>query len=153
MQLFKMMIRRHATELGNLTKKTSSRKVIVRFVNYKYCKKALINKRKFTHINSETKYNFSKNNTFFINENLTRTNKSIVFCGRKLKLNGEIHSCYTRNGIVHIKKTEHLKALKVYHINLLYDTFPEFEFFQGDGSEFFRDGQQLSCLIFVFIIS
>ena len=61
-------------KIGKSNKKTSSKKTIVRFVNCKYCKKALINRRKLININSETKYNFSKNNKIFINENLTRTN-------------------------------------------------------------------------------
>ena len=87
-----MVISRHAIELGNLTKKTSSKKTIARFVNRKYCKKALINRRKLINFNSETKYNFSKNNKIFINENLTRTNKSIALCGRNLKRNDKIHS-------------------------------------------------------------
>ena len=56
-------------------------------------------------INSETKFNFSKNNKIFINENLTVTNESVVLCGRKLKWNGETHSSYTRDGIINIKKT------------------------------------------------
>ena len=67
--------------------KTSSKKTIVRFVNRKYCKKALINRKKLVNINSETKCNFSKNNKIFINENLTRTNESIAFCSRKLNRN------------------------------------------------------------------
>ena len=62
MKLLKMVISRHATELRNLTKKSSSKKAIVRFVSCKYCKKALINRRNLININSETKYNFSKNN-------------------------------------------------------------------------------------------
>ena len=75
----------------------------------------------------------------FINENLTRTNESIAFCSRKLKRNGQIHSCYTRDGIFHIKKNEHSKALKVHHTRFLYDAFPDFEFFEDDGSELFHD--------------
>ena len=45
--------------IGKSDKKTSSKKTIVRFVNGKYCKKALINRKKLVNINSETKYNFS----------------------------------------------------------------------------------------------
>ena len=140
MFLFKMVILRHATELGNLIKKTSSKKNIVRFVNQKYCKKALINRKKLVNINSEAKCNFSKNSKIFINENLTRTNESIAFCCRKLKRNGQIHSCYTRDGIVHIKKkNKHSKALKVLHMSFLYDAFSDFEFFEDDGSKLFHD--------------
>ena len=75
------------------------------------------------------KYNFSRNNKIFINKNLTCANESIAFCGRKLKRNSKIHSCFSRDGIVFIKKTEELKAFKVHHMNVLYDAFPEFDFF------------------------
>ena len=81
----------------------------------------------------------AKNNKILINENLTRTNESIVLCGRKLKRNGQIRSCYTKDGIAHIKKNEHSKTLKVHHMSLLHDAFPDFEFFEDDGSELFHD--------------
>ena len=77
--------------IGKSDRKTSSKKTIVRFINHKYWKKALINKKKLRNVNSETKYNFSRNNQIFINENLTRSNESLAFCGRKLKKNGLIH--------------------------------------------------------------
>ena len=82
------------------------------------------------------KHNFSWNNKIFINENLTRT---IAFCGRKLKRNSKIHSFFTRDGIGFIKKTEKSKAFKVHHMNVLYDAFPEFDFFDDDGSELYHD--------------
>ena len=103
--------------IGKSDQKTSSKKTIVRFINRKYCKKALVNRKKLININSEMKYNFSRNNKIFINENLTRANESIAFCGRKLKRNSKIHSCFTRDGIVFIKKTEKSKAFKVHHMN------------------------------------
>ena len=52
-----------------------------------------------------TTYNFSRNNQIFINESLMKTNESLAFCGRKLKRSGLIHSCYTKDVVVHIKKT------------------------------------------------
>lgn len=125
--------------IGKSDRKTSSKKTIVRFINRKYCKKALINRKKLRNVNSETKYNFSRNNQIFINENLTRSNESLAFCGRKLKKNGVIHSCFTKDGVVHIKRTEQSKPLKVHHMNQLYDAFPEFEFFEDDGSELYHD--------------
>ena len=51
-------------------------------------------------------FNFSQNNKFFINKNLTCANEFIACCGRKLKRNSKILSCFTRDGIVFIKKTE-----------------------------------------------
>ena len=115
--------------IGKSDQKTSSKKTIVRFINRKYCKKPLVNRKKHININSEMKYNFSRNNKIFIHQNLTRANESIAFCGRKLKKNSKIHSCFTRDGIGFIKKTEKSKAFKVHHMNVLYDAFPEFDFF------------------------
>ena len=65
--------------IGKLDGKTSSKKTIVRFVNRKYCKKALLNRKNFAHINSEMKYNFSCNNKIFINESLTKVNELLAF--------------------------------------------------------------------------
>ena len=59
--------------------------------------------------------------------------------GVQIKQNGEIHSCYTRDGIVHIRKTKHLKALEVYCVDFLCDAFPEFEFLEDDGSKLSHD--------------
>ena len=71
--------------IGKSDQKTSSKKTIVRFINHKYCKKALVNRKKPININSEMKYNFSRNNKIFINENLTHANESIALCGRRLE--------------------------------------------------------------------
>ena len=46
--------------IGKSDKKTSSKKTIIRFVNRKCYRKALINRKKPVNINSEAKYNFSK---------------------------------------------------------------------------------------------
>ena len=92
-------------------------------------KKALFKRKNFATTNTVTKYNFSRNNQIFINESLTKTNESLAYCSRKLKRSGLIHSCYTKEGVVHIKKSEHAKAIKVHYIHLLYGQFPEFAFF------------------------
>ena len=41
--------------IGKSDQKTSSKKSIVRFINHKYCKKALVNMKKLIDINSEIK--------------------------------------------------------------------------------------------------
>ena len=125
--------------IGKSDQKTTSKKTIVRFINCKYCKKVLVNRKNLININSEMKYNFSRNNKIFINENLTRTNESIAFCGRNFKRNSKIHSCFTTDGIAFIKKTEKSKTFKVHHMNDLYDAFPEFDFFDDDGAELYHD--------------
>ena len=68
--------------IGESDQKTSSKKTIVRFINCKYCKKALVNRKNLVNINSEMKYNLNRNNKIFINENLTHANESIAFCGK-----------------------------------------------------------------------
>ena len=118
--------------IGKSDTRTGSKKTIVRLVNQKYCKKALLN-RKNIHINSKTKYNFSCNNKIFINENLTKANKSIAFCGRKRTRANLIYSSYVREGVVHIKKSEQARPIKVIHINTLYEEFPDFVFFYDDN--------------------
>ena len=114
--------------IGQSDQRAASKKAIVRFINRKYCKKALLKRKNFVSINTITNYNFSCNNQIFINESLTKTNEPLAFCSRKLKCSGLIHSCYTKDRVVHIKKSEHAKAIKVYHINLLYEQIPEFVF-------------------------
>ena len=64
--------------IGKSEQKASSKKTIVRVINRKYCKKALVNRKNLININSEMKNNFSRNNKIFINENLTRANESIA---------------------------------------------------------------------------
>ena len=118
--------------IGKSDPRTASKKTIVRFVNRKHCKKALISRKKFATINTEVKYNFSRNNKIFINESLTNANESLAYCGRKLKREGEIYSCYTREGVVHIKKSEHERATKVHHMSKLHELFPQFVFFDND---------------------
>ena len=126
--------------IGKSDRGTASKKIIARFINRKYCKKALLKRKDFVTINTVTKYNFSRNNQIFINESLTKTNESLAYCSRKLKRSGLIHSCYTKEGVVHIKKSEHAKAIKVHHINLLYEQFAEI-LFDDDDRDFFVDAR------------
>ena len=121
--------------IGKSDWRIASKKTIVHFTNRKYCKKALLKRKLFATINTITNYNFSHNNQVFTNESLTKTNDSLAFCGRKLKRSGLIHSCYTKGGFVHIKKSKHSKAIKVHHINSLYEQFPEFVFFDDDDDD------------------
>ena len=71
----------------------------------------------------------------FINENRTRMNESLAYEGRNLKRKGVIYACYTRNGVVHVKKTEHSKA-DIRHINDLYDLFPNHVPMEVEEDEF-----------------
>ena len=70
-------------------------------------------------------------------------NESIAYEGRNLKRKGVIYACYTRNGVVHIKKTEHSKAEKIQHINDLYELFPDHVTIDGEEDEF-HDASQVA---------
>ena len=56
-----------------------------------------------------------------------------------MKPAGVIYSSYTRKGVVHVKKHEHEKAIKVHRMNVLYDNFSDFVFFEDDEHEVFVD--------------
>ena len=103
--------------------KNSSKKAIVRFINRKHAKKALINRKNL-------KKSSSPNCNVFINENLTVKNNEIAFLGRKLKRSGHLNKTYTRDGTVHISGPEihRRKVLKIYHINNLFNLFPYYDF-------------------------
>ena len=62
--------------------KNSSKKTIVRFINRKHAKKALISSS-------------SPNCNVFITENVTLKNNEIAFLGRKLKRSGHLNKIYT----------------------------------------------------------
>ena len=78
--------------------KNSSKKTIVRFINGKYAKKVLLNRKIF-------RKNVTYNN-IFINENLTKTNNLIAYNCRKLKCNGMIDKSYSREGVINISSPQ-----------------------------------------------
>ena len=60
--------------------------------------------------------------------NLTKTNDSLAYQGRKLKRNNLVNSCYTRDDVVTIKINERSKTIKIHHMNDLLELFPNFAF-------------------------
>lgn len=64
-------------------------------------------KKNVTNINSEEQF-FNRNNKLINNENLTNMNENLACHGKKL--NRLILSCFTRDGIVHIKRNEYGKS-------------------------------------------
>ena len=92
------------------------RRTIIRFVNRKFAKKALLNRKGLKH--ADTSSLGLDSHKVFINENLTRANSKIAFHSRSLKRNLLIDKCYTKDGVVHIK---------VFHLNTLMDLFPNFD--------------------------
>ena len=55
-------------------------------------------------------------------------NKNIAFNGRKLEQSGLVHSCFTIDGIVRIKKSENSKPLKAFHMKNWRELFLDFNF-------------------------
>ena len=98
---------KHVIEQGNQIA-TNKKKTIVHFLNWRHCKKALLNRGKLQNLDKE-KHSFSQNTKVFINENLTVMNENIAFNGRKLKRSGLVHACFTIDGIFRIKKSENSK--------------------------------------------
>ena len=104
----------------------NSKRTIVRFVNRKFSKQALYNRKRLAKID---KHSLGLSNTnLFLNENLTIVNNRIAFHCRSLKRNGLITKTYTTDGIVHIAKTESSKPQKILHLNELVEMFPDFQF-------------------------
>ena len=120
-------------QFGKTDRKTKSKKTIICFVNRKHCKKALLNKKKLSNINNK-KFNFNTGTKLYINKNLIPVNESIAFNCRKLKSN-IIHTCYTREGIVHIIQEESSKPFKILHISKLYEIFPDFIFVDDEKGD------------------
>ena len=95
---------------------------MMRFLNRKHCKKALLNRRKLKNLDKE-KHGFSQNIKVFNNEDLTLMNENIAFNGKKLIQSRLLHACFTIDDIVRIKKSENSKPLKVFHLKNLRELF------------------------------
>ena len=118
--------------------KNNSKKTIVRFLNRKYAKKALISRKSL------------RNNTLrkniFINENLTVRNNKIAYISRKLKRSGEVEKAYTKDGITHVSSPNinRGKIIKIFHINELYSLFPDYDFRENHGEGEHNESMQSS---------
>ena len=97
--------------------KGNTKKTIVRFINRKHCKCALVNRKKLKSFNSESIG--LPNVKLYFNENLTKYNNTLAFYSRKLKRAGLINSTYTLNGTVHILRTVGERPIKVFHMSNL----------------------------------
>ena len=62
-------------------------------------------------------------------------NENITYNRRKLKRGGLIFACFTRDVIAHIKKSFSGKSFEVYHMNILHEMFPEFNFNDANRDE------------------
>ena len=109
--------------------KNSSKKTIVRFVNRKYAKKALINRKGLMNI-CKFSLSMSSSDNIYINENLTPMNNKIAFHCGKLKHNGQIDKTYSKDWVIHIASSNitYGTANKILHMSILLDIFPDFNF-------------------------
>ena len=69
----------------------------------------------------------------FASENLAPMNESFAYDCHKLKCNGLIHGCFSRDSIIKIKREERAKPLKIFQMDKLCQLFPDFDF--GDVDE------------------
>ena len=109
------------------SKKGKSKRTIIRVVNRKYCKKALINRRQLLTVEDD-EFEFQVANNVYIKENLTNYNSKLLYYCRKLRRASLINKEYTRDGIVNIVKSLHDKPIRVLHANELINLFPNFKF-------------------------
>ena len=112
--------------------KGNSRKTIVRFINRKHCKCALVNRKKLKSFNSESIV--LPNVKLYFNENLTEYSNTLAFYGGKLKRAGLINRTYTLNGTAHILRTVGERPIWVFHMSKLLELYPNFEFSNNDGN-------------------
>ena len=109
----------HACHRLKKEKDEVNSKIIVRMVNRKDTIDVLKNKKKLK--DNSVALGFQ---SLFINENLSTETKQIYDMARALKKKALIYSCWTYNGIVHIKKKEtHNKGIKIVHISDFEDHF------------------------------
>ena len=120
--------------------KNNSKKTIVRFINRKHAKKALISRKNL-------RKSSWPNCNIFINENLTVKSNEISFLSRKPKRGGHLTKIYTRDGMVHISSPEihRGKVLKIHHINDLFNLFPYYDFGENYRENDQNDSLQSSC--------
>ena len=124
--------------------KNFSKTTMVRFVNRQKCKNPLVNRNRLKNTD-RTSIGLENLHSIFVNENFTPTNNKISFHCRELKRNGRIDKTYSRDCIVQIvsKDIGNGKKIKIMHINMLHDRFPDFDFGE-DTREDHNDSLQSS---------
>ena len=101
----------------------------------KKLQKKLSNKKKLSKIDCR-KHNFSSNTKIFARENLILMNESIANNCCKLKHNRLIYGCFSRDGIIRIKREERARPVKIFHMDKLHQLFPHFDFGDVDMTFF-----------------
>ena len=111
-----------------------SKKTIIRFVNRKYCKKALLNRKQLERINLK-KHHLVSGTRIFINENLTLKNEHLAFNCRQLKKKNYILGTFTKNGTVYVKQNENSRLVTILNMKVLHDMLPNFYDMSKEGNE------------------
>ena len=103
----------------------NSRRIIVWFTNRKAAKKALLKRSKLRKMPS-----ISPNYNIFFFKNLILRNSETALPCRKPKRGGHIEKTFTRDCKVHISISDiqRGKELKLYHLNDLFNLFPDHAF-------------------------
>ena len=97
-----------------------SKKTIIRFINRKYCKKALLNRKHWRELILK-KHQFESGTKIFINEDLTVKNEHLAFNCRQLKKRNYIFDTFRKNGTVYIKQDENSRPVVILNMNVLHD--------------------------------
>ena len=85
-----------------------------------------------------------QNTKVFANENLTPMNESTTYNCKKLKRNGLIHGCFSRDGIVRIKRRGKDRSVKIFHMGKLHGFFSDFDFVDAeDEDDIFLDASEV----------
>ena len=110
-------------------KSNNSSKRIVWFINRKYAKKVLINRKSLINI-SKSSLSMSRSDNIFINKNSTPMNIKIAFHCRKLKCSGQTDRTYLEDEVIHIPSSNigDVKVIKILDMSMLLDIFPDFDF-------------------------
>ena len=111
-----------------------SKKTIIRFVNRKYCKKALLNRKQLERIDLR-KHHLVSGTRIFINENLTVKNEHMAFNCKQLKKRSYILGTFTKNGTVYVEQKENSRPVAILNMNVLHDMFPNFYDISKEGNE------------------
>ena len=101
---------KNVTELGNII--MALKRALLRFINRKYCKKAMLNRKQLQRIDLK-KHQFVTGTKIFINENLTVKNEHLAFNCRQLKKRNYIFSTFTKKGIVYIKQNKNSRPVVI----------------------------------------
>ena len=109
--------------LGNSTPKNT----IVRFVNRKFCKKALEAKFDLRKINN-AELHFDTSSVLYFSENLTPYNQYLAWKCRELKRAKLIHSTWSSKGLIKIRRSMYEKPISIEHENDIFNLYPNFVF-------------------------